>query len=514
MDARWKVYVQDRRFDDNQISNMYLKLKWGTVGRFSFDFRPMDGDESYMVPNNTLRIFWGDLHKLDGVIQRVDWDSTQWCYHIYGADIRGLLLERVNTTPATVHSYTSDIQTNVMFDGCDFPTNVWTGSGDAIGKYTFKYRVGLQNTIRITGATRRWEMVLDRGTVYEHIDGCIYDATKDWAPNVYAGATLRFVSGACKNNVYNINGNSANRVCIRLPGEPATAYATDANVPPQTITIDGATCGLVVSDWSFENGYPDTIPFDDNSEFGNGFMGTYPVEDGSWYRLGWYWSKTNMYATAEWTDAETYGDTMARCRSGWFGLDNVSLGAYLFGHRQHWVTPWDSPQNTTVSLKFNARGIGASERYLKVYIVLIDTNGQSVQFKYQTPSGVSFPTVWTEFELGGTTSSSAFSSVTRVDVIIFYNVFARGDLSNQMIDIDNFRVYLQGCPGVIPWGGLMGKIPGCSRIGDIYEIVTSSMTQPPSTTPATLQQDNHIIQYNNVNDQSDHTTSMTVRGNT
>src|SRR5574343_2130 len=132
MDARWKVYVQDRRFDDNQISNMYLKLKWETVGRFSFDFRPIDGDESYMVPNNTLRIFWGDLHKLDGVIQRVDWDAQQFCYHIYGADIRGLLLERGNATPATFHSYTSDMQTNVMFDGCDFPTNIWTGSGENI----------------------------------------------------------------------------------------------------------------------------------------------------------------------------------------------------------------------------------------------------------------------------------------------------------------------------------------------------------------------------------------------
>jgi hypothetical protein len=505
--------VQDRRFDDNQISNMYLKLKWETVGRFSFDFRPMDGDESYMVVNNTLRIFWGDLHKLDGVIQRVDWDATQWCYHIYGADIRGLLLERVNTEPATVHSYTSDVQTQVMFNGCDFPTNVWTGSGDAIGKYTFKYRVGLQNTVRIMGATRRWESVTERGTVYEHQNGCLYDATKNWVPQEYAGATLRFVSGACKNNVYNINGNSSNKVCIRLPGEPATAYATGANVPPPTIIIEGATCGLAVSDWSFENGYPDTIPLNDTSGLGTGFMGTYPVEDGSWYRLGWYPDMTNMYATAEWLPSEIYGDIMAHCQSGWFteyyGHD-ISYSALLFGHRQTWGTPWDFPSNGTISTSVNIRGAGTDVKGLTVEVWLYDSSGNSLKFLQD----VTFATEWTVFNaVEECPNLSIFSDVVRVDVFLDYLAMGMGNV-DASVDLDDIIIYIQGCPGVIPWGVANGTIPGCSSIGDIYEIVTHKMVevQPPSVAPATLQQDNHIIQYNTVNDQSDHTTSMTVRG--
>jgi len=62
--------------------------------------------------------------------------------------------------------------------------------------------------------------------------------------------------------------------------------------------------------------------------------------------------------------------------------------------------------------------------------------------------------------------------------------------------------------------GVAGKIPGCSRIGDIYEIVFASMEriEPASILPATLEKDNHIIRYNRVNDLSDHTTSMTIRG--
>jgi len=59
-----------------------------------------------------------------------------------------------------------------------------------------------------------------------------------------------------------------------------------------------------------------------------------------------------------------------------------------------------------------------------------------------------------------------------------------------------------------------GKIPGCSRLGDIYEIVTASMEriEPASLTPATLEKDNHIIKYNQTDELPDHPTVVTVMG--
>ena len=632
MDARWKVYVQDRRFDDNQISNMYLKLKWETVGRFSFDFRPMDGDESYMVPNTTLRIFWGDLHKLDGVIQRVDWDSTQWCYHIYGADIRGLLLDRVNATPATVHSYTSDIQTNVMFQGCDFPTNVWTGSGDTIGKYTFKYRVGIQNTIRITGATQRWEMVLDRGTVYEHLDGCIYDATKDWSPNVYAGATLRLVSGACKNGVYNINGNTKNRVCIRLPGEPATLYtsgggyewchlsssvfgspatrddevfAVDYSGNQMLLTSSGATV------WSV-SAYPRTAgnkhPYiwngsyyiwssgtkihalspDDGSEVWQFPATTYfsrlhndmtLLPDGRIVTCEYYEGTAvciNTDGTQQWrslqdlvnapcppngiADDTTYhavwrGGYAPNRRIGY----SLSNGSFVYK-----VTPPTANIWGRVHLNSSGNIVGFGGTYMIVYspttgndIRLVDVGADDS--KYPDAVGISYDRtviyrpdfttgvtliardantcdlIWTTPLRGHMTNASWILTcengliyVSQSEYLqcfdadgneVWYLPTPTGEVGYAFaFDEDTGNLYV-GMGNSLTTGRLCcigttptGKIPGCSRVGDIYEIVTSSMTQPPSLSPATLVRDTHVIQYNLVDDQSDHTTSMTVRG--
>ncbi len=468
MDARWKVYVQDRRFDDNQISNVYLKLKWETVGRFSFDFRPMDGDESYMVANNTLRIFWGDLHKLDGVIQRVDWDSTQWCYHIYGADIRGLLLERVNTEPATVHSYTSDIQTQVMFNGCDFPTNVWTGSGENIGRYTFNYRVGIQNTVRVMSPTIRWENVIERGTVYEHQNGCLYDATKNWAIGELVGATLRFVSGACKNSVYNINGNTTNKVCIRLPGE--SPPDNESEFATQKV-VDGIVYKQVLgSNMGFESGTTDP----------------------------WVVQEKNSVTTVT-TDAH-----------------QGSYAVYHFGY----AGPVHERNELHISYYYDTSfKIEPYEKYECSTWIKSTTGFQVLQFIgdifvnfYNIP-----PCDWTQYSTVVTNGPATLYFSKTYDYLI---VRAFAETSPSLPD-PAFDVWIDGIQFWVVTtdaytGDATGTIPGCSRIGDIYEIVTHKMTevQPPSLSPATLEQDNHIIRYNLVDDQSDHTTSMTVRGNT
>jgi hypothetical protein len=73
---------------------------------------------------------------------------------------------------------------------------------------------------------------------------------------------------------------------------------------------------------------------------------------------------------------------------------------------------------------------------------------------------------------------------------------------------------VSGTEGGTGGGTLMGTVPGCSRLGDIYEIVFASMEriEPASVAPATLEKDNHIIKYNQTDDLSKRTTVMTVRG--
>lgn len=473
MDAAWKVYVGDRRFDDNQISNLFLKLKYETVGRFTFDFRPIDGDESYMVANNTLRIFWGDLHKLDGVIQRVDWDDSQYCYHVFGADIRGFLLDRVNTEPSTVSSYTSDIQTQVQYTGCDFPSNIWTGAGDKIGTYTFHYKLGIQNTIRITSATRNiWHNVIERGTVYEHQNGCLYDATKNWTPMQYAGATLRFVSGACKNNVYNVNGNTANRVCIRLPGENADEYGIFVSAEKKT--IDGVEYGQAIRDPQFESGViqpHDRLQIDD--------------PEGVWCEAG----------SGEITGDSYSGDYAAT----WTGSNPFSL----FQGIDHYLGVITLP--ASVNLEFMAKGAVGKRIYAALWFCPgADTDTARIGF-YSAQMTNAVSTTWaqggTSVWAGGIWPGS-------------YHVWLRLAPDAGVV-VDDVELWIAGFEG---WwttsGNVEGKIPGCSRLGDIYEIVTASMSriEPASLAPATLEKDNHIIKYNQTEELSDRTTVVTVMG--
>lgn len=455
MDAAWKVYVGDRRFDDDQISNCFLKMKYETVGRFTFDFRPMDGDESYMQNGRTLRIFWGDLHKMDGVIQRVDWDDDNWCYKVYGADIRGFLLDRVNTEPATVSSYTSDVQSQVMFTGCDFPTNIWTGAGESIGKYTFHYKIGIQNTVRTLGATQtRWEHYTERGTVYDHVNGCLYDATKNWEPNALRGATLRFVSGACKNNVYNINGNTSNRVCIRLPGE-SPLELTDS------ITIDGVTYGGALRNAHFETGELSPWTFSDTSLISATVLISEDSYDGS------YSCNLRIYP-GKWTmnpEADIDQVTATRLMPG--------SGFITFRMK----TDWPTKARTLLTFQ-NVRFWDFGPYPDWTYVSVAFSNG---------------------IEWGTSTLYLGMSPDVRYDhTYTEHNTW-----------IDDLQIYHSSVSA-----SPEGTIPGCSRIGDIYEIVYASMERidPSPIIPATLEKDNHIIRYNRVNSLSDHTTSMTIRG--
>lgn len=636
MDAAWKVYVQDRRFDDNQISNLYLKLKYETVGRFSFDFRPIDGDESYMVVGNTLRVFWGDLHKLDGVIQRVDWDESQFCYHIYGADIRGLLLDRVNTEPATVHSYTSDITTTLMYEGCDFPSNIWTGAGESIGKYTFNYRLGIQNTIRITTATIRWENVIERGTVYDHADGCLYDATKNWVKNAYAGATLRFVSGACKNRVFNINGNTSNRVCVRLPGESATlytngggyewcyatssifgvpathddkAFAVDYSGNQVLLTSTGTAVWSVPASTTAGNKHPylwngSYYLWSDDSKI----MALSP-DDGS---LVWRFPASTLFYSHH-NDMTLLPDgAIVTCS----GYDSVAFCINVDG-TQRWKSPgavvrepfppagvvdtttyhtcWNgypparrigyslsngsivyqtAPPTAAIwgRMFLNNSGniVGFGNDYMIIYspttgndILLVDVEG-GADGKYQEAVGISYDgsviyhpswltattliardantgdLLWETELRGGMTNASRVlarengliyvSETTHIQCFdadgneewylslptspvgeIGYSFAFDEETGNLYVGMGDSMTHGHlCCIGDAP----TGSIPGCSRRGDIYEIVIASMTPvvPNPVAPATLEHDNHVIQYNNVDDQSSHTTSMTVRG--
>lgn len=471
MDAAWKVYVGDRRFDDNQISNLFLKLKYETVGRFTFDFRPIDGDESYMVVNNTLRIFWGDLHRLDGVIQRVDWDDTQYCYHVFGADIRGFLLDRVNMEPATVNSYTSDVQSYVQYEGCDFPSNIWTGAGEQIGKYTFHYKIGIQNTIRITGATQnRWYTVVERGTVYDHVNGCLYDATKNWVANEFAGATLRFVSGACKNNVYNINGNTSNRVCIRLPGEPATMYATGATTVA-TKVIDGVVCGQILQDAGFESGDIETGGF------------------GAWKMVPY--AGSDSFALV---DGHTGNHAVKSLISHDAAVVNQLVQRVHFPARTHngpfQLTLWarcDDPQT----------GVMMLHCYMSAYSVTTYFFGDRTHSEEYTPG-----TTWRQF------STTAYVGLSNSDA---NDGYFRILSPYAGVEIDDVELWVPDYTGD---GAAEGTIPGCSRLGDIYEIVQPRMEriEPASLAPATLEKDNHIIRYNNSDDLSDHTTVVTVMG--
>lgn len=461
MDAAWKVYVQDRRFDDNQISNCFLKMKYETVGRFTFDFRAIDGDESYMVVGNTLRIFWGDLHKMDGVIQRVDWDDDNWCYKVYGADIRGFLLDRVNTEPATVSSYTSDVTSQVMFTGCDFPTNVWAGAGENIGKYTFHYKIGIQNTVRVLGATQtRWSQCVERGTVYEHQNGCLYDATKNWATNQYAGATLRFVSGACKNNVYNINGNTSNRVCIRLPGESASEYGTsDRYVQNGTL-------------WNYN------VLDDSGFDAAIGATGGWIANIGS----GW-WPHTQV-GTVEVVSGGIDGNALHVWGKGY-------AEDYLDWFRAYQIPNYHGPATISFRYKYSAV-TNATDQPLKQI-----NYGEARSMSLGT-TNPSYPD-WDTFSTATTWMSNEW---------FFVGLALEGD-NEYDLWVDNIRLDVGTNDGQ-----LLGTVPGCSRLGDIYEIVFASMGRidPSPIIPATLEKDNHIIRYNRVNSLSDHVTSMTIRG--
>jgi len=458
MDAAWKVYVQDRRFDDNQISNLYLKLKYETVGRFSFDFRPIDGDESYMVVGNTLRVFWGDLHKLDGVIQRRDWDEKQFCYHIYGADIRGLLLDRVNTEPATVHSYTSDITTTLMYEGCDFPSNIWTGAGENIGKYTFRYRLGIQNTIRITTATVRWEMVTERGTVYEHVNKCLFDATKNWTPGELKGATLRFVSGACKNNVYNIIGNATNRVCLGIRSATCDEYTMVGTLWYADIVENGG----------FEDSTTDFSPW-------------------------WVEYRGASYATASVDSSVSYEGTNSL-------KTNVSM-PYVPGPTHLVISTPTANLTAGANFEFKYRYSHVAGGGGGNFVISQISAGNSITLLQLSGLGANNPS-WPGWDVA--TATVANSGLSHIGI----TTTAIGGFCNITGWFDNITM------GSATSENPCGFVPGCSRRGDIYEIIRPKMilVEPPSLVPATLEHDNHAIQYNNVDDQSAHTTSITIRG--
>ena len=80
MDIKWKVQVLDKMFDDTYVRNLYLKMKYNTLGRFSFDIRDFGTVEveSYFAVGNTIRIFWGDILKMEGVIQKLVKSTTSW----------------------------------------------------------------------------------------------------------------------------------------------------------------------------------------------------------------------------------------------------------------------------------------------------------------------------------------------------------------------------------------------------------------------------------------------------
>lgn len=567
MDAAWKVYVGDRRFDDNQISNLFLKLKYETVGRFTFDFRPIDGDESYMVVNNTLRIFWGDLHKLDGVIQRVDWDDSQYCYHVFGADIRGFLLDRVNTEPSTVSSYTSDIQTQVQYTGCDFPSNIWTGAGDKIGTYTFHYKLGIQNTIRITSATQNiWHNVIERGTVYEHLGGCLYDATKNWEVNKYAGATLRFVSGACKNNVYNINGNSSNRVCIRLPGELETAYA--GYLTHETKYINGMKYRQILEDPGFERAsfadWLDSMGYSASWRTDLHVSGAYT--EGVWefqhidtYNPGgslvpwitakpdvdqiwnsrvteiwiwndpqhpegyWTWAWLKGIPHGQWIDDinkeyiyydakgeillvdDSYsGDHAIKCT---YGLESPGLWITPAIVQRFAYPPPPMPMNTQLVVEGVAKWDGKSGG-LGIVRIGICNKMKTREIVIGTITDVDrWTTFSTTYTIPATVGLYPDGNADPTNPDSYYNFFINVEPASG-VTVDNVKLWRED------WLTSGGTIPGCSRLGDIYEIVTASMEriEPASLTPATLEKDNHIIRYNNSDDLSDHTTVVTVMG--
>lgn len=568
MDAAWKVYVGDRRFDDNQISNCFLKMKYETVGRFTFDFRAIDGDESYMVPGNTLRIFWGDLHKMDGVIQRADWDSKQFCYHVYGADIRGFLLDRVNTEPATVSSYTSDVTSQVMFTGCDFPTNIWTGAGESIGKYTFHYKVGIQNTVRVLGATQtRWNTVIERGTVYDHVNGCLYDATKNWEPNALRGATLRFVSGACKNNVYNICGNSSTKVCIRMATENCSQFATEEGSSTgyeshETQIIDGYRYRQILEDTGFEScrvsDYFDSVGVtpswssalggwefvpsgvlatenpdatsmlmhaSTSSDIDDIYMQSY--DNNPLQKIGsrWYWGD--------------YGNTWAGIWQAYIEMDSGDItltsdthegncallctstmvkGTYdLPGARQIMIEAATPPRIKTGDrwyvqgwMKYD--GTPWTDRLgthytgvCKFQISMHSSVGGLENILTATTSEVD---TWVEF-------STTMLIKNYFDIEEYYDYWHRFTVSPQKgVSVDNVTLWCLDWLEETGGGTVQGTVPVCSRIGDIYEIVFASMEriEPATLAPATLEKDNHIIRYDRVNNLTDHVTSMTVRG--
>lgn len=482
MDAAWKVYVGDRRFDDNQISNLFLKLKYETVGRFTFDFRPIDGDESYMVVNNTLRIFWGDLHKLDGVIQRVDWDSNLQCYHVYGADIRGFLLDRVNTSPSTVSSYTSDVNTSLMYEGCDFPSNIWTGAGDKIGTYTFHYKLGIQNTIRITGATHNyWTTAIERGTVYEHRNGCLYDATKNWTANVLRGATLRFVSGACKNSVYTICSNATSTVCLRSPSGSCSDYASSSYPTEGATQMSkyGKTYRqIITTNVGFETGA--TVPWK-VYETGYGNPTTSITTDAHDGTYAWHRISSPAYANAYFSFSHAYE------------VPGIVAAAGASFEYSFWAKCSDTVDRVEIS-----HNDGYYTDRQVATITVSSTDWALYTATFANAGGAIFPT---------TVSGAGLL----IEVFPEYDVIAAR--------WKGMEVTLDGGWAFVPtadtfWGTSSGGfVPGCSRLGDIYEIVFASYVMvDPATPPVDLVKDEHIIRYNNVDDLSKHTNVITVRG--
>jgi len=464
MDARWRVYIQDRRFEDNQISNLFIKLKAGTVGRFTFDFRPIDGDESYMVANNTLRIFWGDIHKLDGVIQRVEWDQSKFCYHVYGADLRGLLTDRVNTEKTVVHSYPSDVQTSILFEGCDFPTNIWTGPGETIGKYTFNYKIGIQNTVRVGSQTPGYQWVVDtvveRGTVYGFVNECIYDATKSWTVNEYQNCALRFVDGACKNNIYKVNSNATSTVCIN--GMNPLQYGC-------TKMLNGNLVRQIYPDGGFENGGGEIS----HLIFTGGTTVDIDLTTSTTHR-GTYALNCVFHPNVDYTY--------------YLSLNTAySTTMYISGTAEYsfWAKSTDgAPIDATV---VNRKHYGASWIPLAQWEIEIGTD-------------------WTQF-------STTFACDMAYDWIYdpHVEIFVSGGNTRHVV-FDDFRFWR-------PYSGSeveCNSIPDCAHIGDHYEIVTLKKiftNVPPQTEPKVrLTKDTHIIKYNKTDDLSEHKTSVTVRG--
>lgn len=243
MDIKWKVQVLDKMFDDTYVRNLYLKMKYNTLGRFSFDMRDFGTVEveSYFAVGNTIRIFWGDILKMEGVIQKLVKSTTSWGWSIYGCDLNGLLLDRTPNMPYELGCDSLTIANSVMYAGCDFPTSMWgVGDGEEQGTYVLRYKVGLNTAykqIRNLPHDLTWQTSTggEGGIVSSVTSTSIVDDTKNWIVDQWKGAHCRMVTGAMKNNVYEVLSNTANS--LNIGGGIPSDYFEVGRAGP--IAVDG-----------------------------------------------------------------------------------------------------------------------------------------------------------------------------------------------------------------------------------------------------------------------------------